>query len=55
MQMVRPVNGYVDGSLKEICSRVDSGIAEDSFRLLWAGLGEWFRLTWPAGERPRKP
>ena len=34
---------------------MDGGIAEDSFRLLWAGLGEWFRLTWSAGERPRKP
>jgi len=44
-------------ALKETCSRVDGGIAEDSFRLLWLGLGACFRFlrfTWPAGERPRR-
>ena len=37
---------FVDGSLKEICSRLGGGIAESSLRLNWSGLGEWFRLTW---------
>ena len=30
----------IDGSLKETCSRVDGGKAEDSFRLLWSGLDD---------------
>ena len=45
-------------ALKETCSRMDGGIAEDSFRLLWSGLSEWFRFlrfAWSAGERPRTP
>jgi len=35
---------------------MDGGMAEDSFRLLWSGLDDWFRFlrfAWSAGEMPR--